>query len=118
MVPGFGGLPRLGRDLGNAVVRDLLFSGRSLNAKRAYELGLVSQRLAKGEALSAARALAQQCARFSKHTVRQAKQFVKALPLEELEQEKELFCKLMMEPTVFEALQSFVTRNDLRPYLP
>src|SRR5438046_7760286 len=28
LVPGFGGIPRLKRDLGNAVVRDLLLTGR------------------------------------------------------------------------------------------
>ena len=32
LIPGFGGIPRLKRDLGNAVVRDLLLTGRSLNA--------------------------------------------------------------------------------------
>ena len=30
LIPGFGGIPRLKRDLGNAVVRDLLLTGRSL----------------------------------------------------------------------------------------
>ncbi|MGB6401693.1 MAG: enoyl-CoA hydratase/isomerase family protein, partial [Candidatus Sulfotelmatobacter sp.] len=30
LIPGFGGIPRLKRDLGNAVVRDLLFTGRSI----------------------------------------------------------------------------------------
>src|SRR5207244_1425144 len=42
-IPGFGGVPRLKRDLGNAVVRDLLFTGRTLNASRAHALGLVAQ---------------------------------------------------------------------------
>src|SRR5438046_9461284 len=35
-IPGFGGIPRLKRDLGNAFVRDLLFTGRTLNATRAH----------------------------------------------------------------------------------
>src|SRR5206468_10422345 len=35
-IPGFGGVPRLKRDLGNAVVRDLLFTGRTINATRAH----------------------------------------------------------------------------------
>src|SRR5713101_8198883 len=34
LIPGFGGIPRLRRDLGNAVVRDLLLTGRSVNAAR------------------------------------------------------------------------------------
>jgi enoyl-CoA hydratase/carnithine racemase len=35
LIPGFGGIPRLKRDLGNAVVRDLLLTGRSINATKA-----------------------------------------------------------------------------------
>ena len=43
LIPGFGGIPRLKRDLGNAVVRDLLLTGRSINATKAQAVGLVSQ---------------------------------------------------------------------------
>ena len=35
LIPGFGGIPRLKRDIGNAVVRDLLLTGRSINATKA-----------------------------------------------------------------------------------
>ena len=41
LIPGFGGIPRLKRDLGNAFVRDLLLTGRSVNATRAQAVGLV-----------------------------------------------------------------------------
>ena len=34
LIPGFGGIPRLKRDLGNAVVRDLLLTGRSIKRPR------------------------------------------------------------------------------------
>src|SRR5438874_6540236 len=40
LIPGFGGIPRLKRDLGNAVVRDLLLTGRSFNAAKAQQIGL------------------------------------------------------------------------------
>ena len=43
LIPGFGGIPRLKRDLGNGVVRDLLLTGRSFNAAKAQQIGLVSQ---------------------------------------------------------------------------
>src|SRR5581483_2508379 len=33
LIPGFGGIPRLKRDLGNAVVRDLILTGRSYNVQ-------------------------------------------------------------------------------------
>ena len=47
LIPGFGGIPRLKRDLGNAVVRDLLLTGRSFNATKAQQIGLVSQVVGK-----------------------------------------------------------------------
>ena len=51
LIPGYGGIPRLKRDLGNAVVRDLLLTGRSFNANKAQQIGLVSQVVGEGEAL-------------------------------------------------------------------
>ena len=68
LIPGFGGIPRLKRDLGNAVVRDLLLTGRSFNTTKAQQIGLVSQVVAEGEALRAARATAAQLAKFDRHT--------------------------------------------------
>ena len=55
LIPGFGGIPRLKRDLSNAVVRDLLLTGRSINATKAQSVGLVSQVVGEGEALRVAR---------------------------------------------------------------
>jgi long-chain acyl-CoA synthetase len=64
IIPGFGGIPRLRRDVGNALIRDLLLSGRSIGAKKALAVGLVSQVVASGEGLDAARSLAAQSAKF------------------------------------------------------
>jgi len=118
LVPGFGGIPRLRRDVGNAVVRDILFTGRSLSALRAHELGLVSQLVARGEAPAAARAVATQAARFDATVTRRAKAFTKPIPQAEFEEEKALFVSLFESPVVEEALRRFVTSTDLRPYLP
>jgi len=60
LIPGFGGIPRLKRDVGNAFVRDLLLTGRSVNAARAQAVGLVAQLAAEGEALKIARSTAAQ----------------------------------------------------------
>ena len=54
LIPGFGGIPRLKRDLGNAVVRDLLLTGRSFNAAKLQQVGLVSQVVGEGESLRVA----------------------------------------------------------------
>jgi enoyl-CoA hydratase/carnithine racemase len=118
IVPGFGGIPRLEREVGNAVTRDLLLTGRSLNARRAHELGLIAQVVAPGEALVAARAAAKQAARFEPAAVARLKAFAKPLPRQRLDEEKELFLSMIREPAVEAALARFVTSDDVRPYLP
>jgi enoyl-CoA hydratase/carnithine racemase len=118
LIPGFGGIPRLKRDLSNAVVRDLLLTGRSLNATRAHAVGLVSQLVAEGEALRAARATATQVGKFDRNTAIAAKRFIKPIPYAELKQEIDLFCKLFAEPAVEAGLRKFVESSDLQPYLP
>src|SRR6059058_3292054 len=77
LIPGFGGIPRLKRDLGNAVVRDLLMTGRSFNVMKAQQVGLVSQIAAEGEHLRAARATAMHTAKFDRNTAASAKRFIK-----------------------------------------
>jgi enoyl-CoA hydratase/carnithine racemase len=118
LIPGFGGIPRLKRDLGNAVVRDLLLTGRSLNATRAHAVGLVSQLVGEGEALRAARATAIQLGKFDRRTAIAAKKFIKPIPHHELKQEIDLFCQLFAEPAVEAGLRKFVESTDLQPYLP
>lgn len=118
LIPGFGGLPRLSRDVGNAVVRDLLLTGRTLRASRAYDLGLVSQVVARGEALNVARSVARQAARFDPEVTRRAKAFAKPLPREALNAEKALFLELITDPRVFEALTTFVQDDGPMPWLP
>lgn len=118
LIPGFGGIPRLKRDLGNAVVRDLLLTGRSLNATRAHSVGLVSQLAAEGEALRVARATAQQLGKFDRATSIAAKKFIKPIPYDELRREIELFCELFTRPAVEAALRKFADSKDAMPYLP
>lgn len=118
LIPGFGGIPRLKRDLGNAVVRDLLLTGRSINATKASSVGLVSQVAAEGEALRVARATAAQTTKFDRATSAAAKQFIKPLPAEELRREIDIFCELFTRPAVMEGLRKFVENAGPHPYLP
>jgi enoyl-CoA hydratase len=118
LIPGFGGIPRLKRDLGNAVVRDLLLTGRSFNVMKAQQIGLVSQIAAEGEALRVARATASQAAKFEKRTVATAKEFVKPIPYEELKREIDIFCDLYSRPAVEQGLRKFVENEGVQPYLP
>jgi enoyl-CoA hydratase/carnithine racemase len=118
LIPGFGGIPRLRRDIGNAVVRDLLLTGRSINAAKAMASGLVSQVVAEGETLRAARATAAQVCKFDRTTSAAAKQFLKPIPREELRREIDLFCELFERPAVMEGLRKFVENTGAHPYLP
>jgi enoyl-CoA hydratase/carnithine racemase len=118
LIPGFGGIPRLKRDLGNAVVRDLLLTGRSFNATKAQQAGLVSQVVAEGESLRAARGTAAQLGKFDRRTASAAKKFIKPIPYEELRQEIDIFCDLFAQPAVEAGLKKFVESTDAQPYLP
>ena len=118
LIPGWGGIPRLKRDLGNAVVRDLLLTGRSLNASRALSVGLVSQVAAEGEALRLARATAAQVGKFDRETRIAAKKFLKPIPHDDLRREIDLFCELLARPAAKASLKKFVESTNAQPYLP
>ncbi len=118
LIPGFGGIPRLTRDLGNAVVRDLLLTGRSVNATKAQQSGLVSQVVSEGETLRAARATAAQIGKFDRQAAVAAKKFIKPIPLDELRKEIDIFCELFSRPAVQAGLKKFVESTAPQPYLP
>jgi enoyl-CoA hydratase/carnithine racemase len=118
LIPGFGGVPRLKRDLGNALVRDLLLTGRSVNATKAQNAGLVSQVVAEGASLKVARFTAAQVKKFDRATSAAAKRFMKPIPYAELRQEIEIFCELFTRPAVEAGLRKFVESDDALPYLP
>src|SRR5713101_1406758 len=118
LIPGFGGIPRLKRDLGNGFVRDLLLTGRSVNATRAQAVGLVAQLAAEGEALKLAKSTASQITKFDAATRIAAKKFIKPIPHEELRQEIAIFCELFTRPAVIAALKKFVEDPGPMPYQP
>ena len=118
LIPGFGGIPRLKRDIGNGVVRDLLLTGRSINATKGLSVGLVSQVAAEGEAMRLARSTAAQTTKFDRATSAAAKKFIKPLPAEELRREIDIFCDLFTRPAVMEGLRKFVENAGPHPYLP
>ncbi|MBN1654142.1 MAG: enoyl-CoA hydratase/isomerase family protein [Deltaproteobacteria bacterium] len=118
IIPCFGGIPRLKREAPNSVVRDLLLTGRSINAKKAASLGLISQLVKRGEALSVAEKVAEQAGRFDRRAAITAKGFIKRLPRQDLELEKEHFLSLFSRPVVKDCLRRFVQSDDRMPYLP
>jgi enoyl-CoA hydratase/carnithine racemase len=118
LIPGFGGIPRLRRDVGNSFIRDLLFTGRTVKAESAQQAGLVSQIAGEGYALQVARSMAQQAAKFDAQTRTAAKQFLKPIPYQELRKEISLFCKLFNRPVVMENLRRFIETDDPMKHLP
>ena len=76
------------------MVRDLLLTGRSFNATKAQQAGLVSQVVAEGESLKAARGTAAQLGKFDRRTASAAKKFIKPIPYEKLKREIDIFCEL------------------------
>jgi len=118
LIPGFGGIPRLKRDLGNGFVRDLLLTGRSVNATRAQAVGLVAQLAAEGEALNLAKSTAAQVTKFDPGTRIAAKKFIKPIPREELRQEITVFCDLFTRPAVMTGLKKFIENTGPMPYQP
>jgi enoyl-CoA hydratase/carnithine racemase len=118
LIPGFGGVPRLKRDVGNAVVRDLVLTGRSVGAERAHAVGLVSQVVAEGQAAAVAIRTAEQCTRFRTPTVGSAKRFIKPDLGAELAEEKRMFLELWKAPWVERALARFDGDTSAMPYLP
>jgi enoyl-CoA hydratase/carnithine racemase len=99
-------------------VRDLLLTGRSINATKAQSIGLVSQIVAEGDALHVARSTAAQLKKFDRKTAIAAKKFIKPIPSDELRHEIDVFCELFSRPAVESALRKFVESKDALPYLP
>jgi len=117
-IPGFGGMPRLKRDASNAFARDLLFTGRTVNAARLHACGVISQLVGEGEALRVARAIAAQTTKYDAETRKAAKRFEKPIPHAALRREIDLFCRLFARPNVLESLKKFVESSEAMPYLP
>ncbi|MGB5324482.1 MAG: enoyl-CoA hydratase-related protein, partial [Pseudomonadales bacterium] len=70
LIAAAGGIVRLARQITHKQAMELLLTGRSINAMRALELGIVNQVVARGEALQAARAYAAEIANNSPTSVR------------------------------------------------
>lgn len=118
LIPGFGGLPRLRREVGAGRALDLLLTGRSLGAERAREAGLVGQVVAPGKHVAAARRAAEQLARQDPAAVAAAKRHTKPSVREAVAAELDTFCRLFARPECARALADFAGRRDPLPFLP
>jgi enoyl-CoA hydratase/carnithine racemase len=120
LVPGFGGLARLLRDVGQGHARELLLTGRSLNAEVARQAGLVGQVTAPGRHVEVARRAVQQAMRQDPGALAAAKALLKRPErlAADLALEVETFLRLFARPEVARALEAFTRRTDAFPYVP
>lgn len=73
ILPGAGACYRLPRVVGHGVARELIFTGRIIDAREAKEIGLVNRVVPDAEVLQVARGLAAEIAKNSALAVRMAK---------------------------------------------
>ncbi len=115
IIPGAGGTQRLTRALGKAKAMEMILTGRNLSAREAYERGLVSEIVAREEALPAALALAAEIAALPPLAVRAAKEAVNRayeLSLEAgLEFERRNFFNLFASEDQKEGMRAFIEKR-------
>jgi enoyl-CoA hydratase len=76
LIAAAGGLSRLPRAVGRAVAMDMILTGAPIDARRAFDLGLVSRLVEPGEALAEAMRVAQQIVAAAPLAVRESRRAV------------------------------------------
>lgn len=77
IMPGAGGTIRAPRLIGEARAKELIFTGASITAQRAWEIGLVNAVVPKGTVLAEGEKLAEKLARCAPIALRTAKQTIR-----------------------------------------
>jgi enoyl-CoA hydratase len=112
---GAGGIQRLVRAIGKAAAMDVLLTGRMLHAHEALLAGLVSRMCQSGQALGAAREIAETVSRMPPVVARSIKRDAQAafeLPLSEgLRLEKELFHGTLADPELRKRIGRFLEKS-------
>lgn len=78
IIPGFGGTQRLPRLIGRTRAKLLIYTGDMIDARRAYEMGLVAEVCEAGTVMEKARALAKKLAAKPAFALGQAKRAIEA----------------------------------------
>lgn len=116
IIPGFGGTQRLARFVGWQHARELVFTGKQIDADRAEAIGLVAECFEVDSFDNRIRQIAEQIASRGPLAVRSAKRAMRAgedLPLEEgLEVERNEFRRLFDSEDRIEGMEAFIERRD------
>lgn len=115
IIPGFGGIPRLRREISNAKIRDLLLTGRSVQPS--FLDNWITQVVPDQKGLLIAERISKQIKKYEPKVIDQAKTFIKTDVSDEIEKEKILFLDMITQPHVQVALEKFTQDTSHQPYL-
>lgn len=115
IIPGYGGTQRLARLVGAGKAKELIFSGEAISAEEAYRIGLADSLAPVGEAVQAAKKLANTIAARGPIAVEKAKEAIDRgleMSLEEgLKLEAELFGQLCTTEDKNEGAKAFLEKR-------
>ncbi|MGI8858904.1 MAG: enoyl-CoA hydratase-related protein [Rubrobacteraceae bacterium] len=118
ILPGMGGTQRLPRLIGPAIAKELIFTGRRIDAAEAERIGLVNRVVPQGEALNAAKELAAEISANGPVAVRHAKTAAnRAMDVDlisGLEYEADQFALLFATEDAKEGMGAFVEKRKPR----
>lgn len=115
LYPGFGGTQRLPRLIGNAKASELIFTGRIINAKEAFDFGIINRILPLDALMNEAMKIADEIAANSPVAVSKAKRVIrdglaKNLP-DALENERANFASLFETNDRVEGMSAFLEKR-------
>ena len=116
LLPGGGGTQRLPRIVGNAIAKELMFTGKQLTAHEAMQLSLVNQVVPKGEGMQTAEKLAAKIASMSLESLSRIKQLINDTAENSLErglqQEEQQFNEVFKTEDAKEGVQAFIEKRS------
>ncbi|RSK27365.1 enoyl-CoA hydratase [Bacillus sp. HMF5848] len=115
LFPGGGGTQRLPRLIGEALAKEMMFTGEPISAAKAERIGLVNRIVESGTGLSEAKNMAAKIARYSLPALSRIKQAVnvglnKTLD-EGIDYEAELFEEVFQTEDIREGVSAFIEKR-------
>ncbi|TFG59123.1 MAG: enoyl-CoA hydratase/isomerase family protein [Spirochaetales bacterium] len=115
IIPGFGGTKRLLRRIGNARTRELVFSGRVIDAEEAFQLGLVNHVFEPDWLMEGVLRMAGEIANASPNALREAKRLIDSCAEDDwdaaMERESGRFAAMFDHPDTAEGLAAFLEKR-------